>query len=126
MRIVFLVGLGGFVGSAGRYLIQSWISRLLPVAFPYGTLLINLSGCFLIGILEGMLERNPYFPAEWRFFLATGLCGGFTTFSAFSLDAFALARDGQYGAMTLYVTTSVLLGLLATVAAVSLVRWLTV
>lgn len=80
-------------------------------AVPAGTLIVNVLGCFLMGLLAALLAEGPGAGQPWRLFLATGVLGGFTTFSAFSLDALTLWQRGQAGAAALYVAASVLLSL---------------
>ncbi|MGB4398053.1 MAG: fluoride efflux transporter CrcB [Daejeonella sp.] len=118
MRLILLVGLGSFIGGVSRYLISLFIVNRGLIAFPYGTLTVNIVGCFLIGIVYGITERVGM-TNEWRLFLATGILGGFTTFSAFSYESISLLRDGQSGAAFLYVICSVVFGLLATWAGMS-------
>ncbi|MES2874904.1 MAG: fluoride efflux transporter CrcB [Bacteroidota bacterium] len=113
MRIILFIGLGSFIGGISRYLISLYIHSKGFSAFPYGTLTVNILGCFLIGILYGIAEKSGL-PNEWRLFLITGVLGGFTTFSAFSYETISLMRDGQSGAALLYVMGSVIFGLLAT------------
>lgn len=120
MRILFLIGAGGFIGSIARYLAQQGITKILPVVFPYGTFVVNVVGCFLIGVLYALADRSNFLTAEWRFFLVTGFCGGFTTFSTFSMEAYGLMRSEQYLYLTLYVGLSVILGILATFIAIAL------
>lgn len=122
MRILLIIGAGGFLGSVARYLVQQGVSKILPVIFPYGTLAVNLSGCFLIGILYALADRGSLLSPEWRFFLATGLCGGFTTFSTFSYEAYTLLREEQYLFLSLYVSISVVGGIFATFFAITLIR----
>lgn len=112
-KILLLVGCGGFLGSMSRYLCQQVAIKHLPLAFPYGTFLVNILGSFLIGIIYGLSERGGWLTPEWRFFLATGFCGGFTTFSTFSFESLTLMREGNYLNLGLYVALSVILGLAA-------------
>ena len=122
MRILLIIGAGGFLGTIARYLVQQGISKILPVIFPYGTLAVNISGCFLIGVLYALTDRGNLLNPEWRFFLTTGLCGGFTTFSTFSIEAYSLMREGQYLFLSLYVGLSVIVGIFATFLAITLIR----
>jgi fluoride exporter len=122
MKILFLIGTGGFIGSIARYLTQQSISKVLPVIFPYGTLMVNVSGCFLIGIIYALTDRGSLISPEWRFFLATGFCGGFTTFSTFSYESYGLLREGEYMFLSLYVLLSLLLSILATIGGITIIR----
>lgn len=114
MRLLLIVGLGGGLGSIFRYSMQVLVSRQFPILFPLGTLLVNISGCLLIGIFYALAERASWMNPEWKFFLITGICGGYTTFSSFSYESLSLFRHGDYFFFVLYITLSVLLGLLAT------------
>jgi CrcB protein len=114
MKTLLMVGLGSFIGGTGRYLISKTLQQNIVGSFPYGTLTVNVVGCFLIGVVYGWSARNTIDPT-WQLFLATGILGGFTTFSAFSLDTINMMKAGNpYGAI-LYVFLSVLFGLVATV-----------
>jgi CrcB protein len=79
---LLLVGFGGFIGSVGRYLLSGLITKGFPNSFPIGTFTVNVLGCLIIGVIYGISERFGWLTQEWRLFLATGICGGFTTFSA--------------------------------------------
>jgi CrcB protein len=122
MRFLFLIGAGGFLGTIMRYLMQQGITKLIPVIFPYGTLTVNVIGCFLIGIFYAWGDRTEGISPELRFFLTTGFCGGFTTFSAFSFEASQLMREEQYLYVTIYIASSVILGILATFLGIALTR----
>lgn len=122
MRILLIIGAGGFLGSIARYLSQQGISKILPVIFPYGTFTVNIVGCFLIGIFYALADRDNTMTPEWRFFLTTGFCGGFTTFSTFSYEAYNLVREEQYFFLSLYISLSVIIGMLATFLAITLIR----
>ena len=113
-RIVLLVGIGSFIGGVCRYYSQQIITRFLPSPLPYGTLAVNITGCFLIGIIYGLSERGNMLSPEWRLFLATGFCGGFTTFSTFSYESMNLVHDREFLYLALYVGLSVMLGFAAT------------
>jgi CrcB protein len=95
----------------------------LETPFPYGTLTVNILGCFLIGVVFGIADRGTISP-EWRLFLATGVIGGFTTFSAFSYETITLLRSGHLGFALFYVTASVCVGLIATYTGLLTNRWI--
>lgn len=109
----FLIALGGAAGSVLRYLCQKWVSELYRHSFPLGTFLVNIAGCFLIGLFYALSERSQVFSANYRLLLITGFCGGFTTFSTFSFENMSLLRSGDYGYFLLYTLGSVLTGLLS-------------
>lgn len=113
MKIILLIGTGSFIGGVLRYGLTHFIQTKFLSAFPFGTLGVNILGCFAIGLVFGLSERTNMSP-EMRLFLATGICGGFTTFSAFSNETFSLMRDGQLLYASAYITSSVLFGVLAT------------
>ncbi len=121
MKIAFLIGLGSFIGGICRYLSTQFIQNKFLSTFPYGTLWVNITGCFVIGLVFGLSEKTNLSP-EWRLFLATGFCGGFTTFSAFSNETLGLLRDGQFWNAAWYVGASVMLGLIATFAGISIFK----
>jgi fluoride exporter len=122
MKEVLLLGAGGFIGTIMRYSIQQLVHRHLLVVFPLGTFIINITGCLLIGILYGIANRHTWLTPEWRLFLITGLCGGYTTFSAFSYEGLELLRQGNYGYFSMYAILSVVLGILATTAGFALIK----
>ena len=122
MRILLIIGAGGSLGSIARYLSQQGISKVLPVIFPFGTFAVNIVGCFLIGIFYALADRGNAIAPEWRFFFATSFCVGFTTFSTFSYEAFNLLKEEQYFFLSLYTCLSVIIGILATFLAITLIR----
>lgn len=122
MKPIIAIFLGGGIGSVCRYLLGLSITRQLTTAFPAGTFVVNVTGCFLIGLLYGIANRHAWLNVEWRLFLITGICGGYTTFSSFSYEAVSLARQGNYLYFLLYVTLSVVIGLLATVGGAAVAR----
>lgn len=105
------VALGGALGSVARYWTGLWMARLLGEAFPFGTLLINILGSFVIGLFATLTVADGAMPASLnaRLFVMAGICGGYTTFSAFSLQTLALARNGRWDWALAYVTLSLLL-----------------
>jgi fluoride exporter len=110
----FIVGIGGFIGSVLRYYTQAFFRMVIPMAFPYGTFTVNIIGCFIIGIVYALFERGNVLTEDWRLFLATGLCGGFTTFSSFTHESINLIRAGEFLSVSLYISASVVLGIAAT------------
>ena len=121
MKILLLIGTGGFIGSVLRYATSVFIQGKFAAGAPLGTFGVNIIGCLLIGILFQLSERS-LLPDEWRWFLAVGICGGFTTFSTFSTDALLLMKNGQMLSAFLYVAGSVLLGIAATFAGIAIVK----
>ncbi|MEQ8473674.1 MAG: fluoride efflux transporter CrcB [Marinoscillum sp.] len=109
MKGILFVGFGGFIGSISRYLIGEFVIKN-GSHLPLGTLTVNLAGSFLIGILAAWLLKSGH--QQSYFLLATGFCGGFTTFSTFSLESLKLLKDAQYSQYAIYLTISVLGGLI--------------
>ncbi|MCU7694248.1 fluoride efflux transporter CrcB [Haoranjiania flava] len=110
---IFLIGIGSFIGGVCRYMVSVAMQNRLSTILPYGTLVVNVLGCLLIGIVFAFFEKQPS-NQEWKLFLATGVLGGFTTFSAFSNETIILLRNGQLGLAAMYIGASVLSGLAAT------------
>lgn len=121
MKILLLIGTGSFIGGVLRYSLSQFIQTKFLSTFPIGTLVINIIGCFTIGLVFALSERTNMSP-EMRLFLATGICGGFTTFSAFSNETFGLMRDGQLFYASAYITSSILFGVFATFIGYSLLK----
>jgi fluoride exporter len=119
IKQLLLVGLGGMLGSMFRYAATLFIrSPNLPLA----TLTVNITGSFLIGLILGTALKNVSFDHNWRLFLATGLCGGFTTFSAFTAEGIQLLQQQRYSVFLLYFAVSILTGLGATWLGFALTR----
>jgi CrcB protein len=117
-----IVFLGGGIGAAMRHGINLAVARALGTAFPYGTLLINVTGSFIMGLVVAYLAFKGDASQHWRLFLTTGILGGYTTFSAFSLDAALLYERGDVGLAALYVIASVAISIAGLFAALALVR----
>ena len=114
MKALLLVGFGGFLGAISRYKLGVWVAQLIGGGpFPYGTFMVNIVGCLVIGALAGIAERYNAFGFAATLFLFTGLLGGFTTFSSFGLDAVQLLRRGEMLIAATYVAGSVCLGFIA-------------
>jgi fluoride exporter len=121
MRLLLLVGTGSFIGGVCRYLLSTLVQAKTPSGFPYGTLLVNLLGCFLIGVLFALFEKTEV-STETRLLLVTGVLGGFTTFSAFSGETYHLIRSGHFGIALTYVLISVVVGVSLTLAGAWIIR----
>lgn len=107
-----IVGLGGFLGALARYGLGGLVHRQLPLStFPFGTLVVNLLGCFAIGVIAGLAESRQLFGPEFRTFALIGVLGGFTTFSTFGYETFALIRDTEYLRATTNIGLQVIGGL---------------
>jgi CrcB protein len=114
IKTLLLVGAGGFLGSISRFLASRFMQNNYPSAFPFGTLFVNITGCFLLGLIYGISERSSLFNPGWKLFLTVGFCGGFTTFSTFANENLAMLRDGDFFHFLLYTGLSVFLGIAAT------------
>jgi fluoride exporter len=121
-KMFFIVGLGSFIGGGLRFLAQQFITKQFPSPFPYGTMLVNIMGCFIIGLIFALSEKADIISPGMKLFLATGFCGGFTTFSSFSLENYGLLRDGQFLYVFAYVGLSVFIGFLATYLGILLIK----
>ena len=116
MRNLFLVGGGGFLGSVARYYLTGWATQMSHARrFPVGTLVVNLTGCLLIGILAGLAEHAHVLTPAARLFALTGFVGGFTTYSAFAYETYFLGREHLALAGVANVVLQVVLGLGAVV-----------
>ncbi|BCX02082.1 MAG: chromosome condensation protein CcrB [Candidatus Roseilinea sp.] len=111
---ILLVGLGGCIGAVLRYLFSGYVQGVMQnVQFPYGTMVVNLTGCFIIGLLSQLADARGVFTTESRLFVFTGMLGGYTTFSTFANESMNLLRDGQALSTFANVSVQVVLGLLA-------------
>lgn len=123
MKILLAIGIGSFIGGVFRYLAASLIQNRFLSTFPYGTFGVNIIGCFLIGVVYALSDRGNL-NMEWRLFLATGVLGGFTTFSSFSNETVSMLRDAQYWQAFSYITFSIIIGLAATFGGILLIKHL--
>lgn len=114
MTNLLLVGIGGFIGSVLRYVASGWVHQITrSVEFPYGTLVVNLVGCFVIGFLAQLADARGVFTGETRAFVFIGVLGGFTTFSSFGNETMNLLRDGEMLPALANVSAHLVLGLSA-------------
>ena len=112
MYNLLILGLGGFFGAISRYMLSEYVQNLFKqTAFPYGTLAVNILGCFVLGVLTHAAGAKGLLDAQTRLFLMVGFVGAFTTFSTFSLESASLFQSGQNAAGMLNILTSNLLGL---------------
>jgi fluoride exporter len=114
IKTLFIIGSGSFIGGVSRYLTSRFIQNSIISSFPFGTFIVNILGCFLVGFFYGLSERGNLINNEWRMFLTIGFCGGFTTFSTFSSENVSLLRDGNFFYFAIYASLSLFLGLTAT------------
>lgn len=124
IKNLIMVAIGGSAGSVLRYLCQRWVYQFYPHAFPWGTFLVNISGCFLIGIFYSVSEKSNILTPEWRLLLTTGFCGGFTTFSAFAFENLTLFRAGDISYFILYILASIILGIAAVLGGITVIKLL--
>jgi CrcB protein len=123
LRFVLAVGVGAAIGGITRYLVtQLVLDRAGPGTGPYATMFINVSGSFLIGVVIELAQSKTGMPLAWRYFLATGVLGGYTTFSTFSFEALAYWTAGAALSAVLYAAGSVILGIAAAAAGIFAAR----
>uniref|UniRef100_UPI003216FBF6 fluoride efflux transporter CrcB n=1 Tax=uncultured Draconibacterium sp. TaxID=1573823 RepID=UPI003216FBF6 len=122
LRTILIVGAGGFLGSAMRYLVQIFVEKGMSSTFPWGTFVANIAGSFIIGIVFALAQKGNLLGAEWRMFLAVGVCGGFTTFSSFAYNNLNMLKDQAYGQFIWNIGGSLFFGLLAVYLGMILVR----
>jgi CrcB protein len=122
LQLILAVALGGAIGSVARYLVGIGSTKLFGLAFPWGTLIINIVGSFLIGAFAESFALRWDAPQAMRVFLTVGICGGFTTFSTFSLDTYVLIERGELWPAAAYIIGSVALSIGAMVAGLHFIR----
>ncbi len=113
VKSVIIVGLGGFIGTVARFLISRYFQVHVNSVFPWGTFVVNIAGSLLIGFILGLSELGEFLSPETRLFLTLGICGGLTTFSTFSNDAFILVKEQDWIRFIIYASLSFFIGLLA-------------
>ena len=113
IKSILIAGTGGFIGTVLRFLVARYFQENTFSLFPWGTFTVNIVGSLLIGIFYGMSERGNLLSPEVRVFLTVGICGGFTTFSSLTNDAFMLLQEKEWLKLSLYASLSFFLGLVA-------------
>ena len=118
------IALGAVAGASARYFLSGSIAKLLPSSFPYGTLIINITGSLLLGFFIASTSERVLLDPRWRLLIAIGFCGSYTTFSSYAFETFALVEQGQWLLVGLNVIASNLLCLVSVLTGVALARWL--
>lgn len=113
MQNFFIIGLGGFIGAIARYTVSLWIGQKWGRSFPLGTFTVNISGCFLIGLLMPILTERFLINPQWRLFLTVGFLGAYTTFSTFEYETGNLLKDGELAIAMMNIMFSVVVGFAA-------------
>jgi CrcB protein len=113
IKNILIIGTGGFIGSVARYFVSMLNLNINFFSIPVGTLIVNITGSFIIGLLTGISEKSDLLSLEWRLFLMVGLCGGFTTFSSFTNENLMLLHNGLFLSILLYTGLSIFLGFIA-------------
>ncbi|HEY8782530.1 MAG TPA: fluoride efflux transporter CrcB [Mucilaginibacter sp.] len=121
-KTIVYVAVGSAIGGVGRFLLQQFIQKRVDSTFPYGTLFVNLLGCFIIGIVAGLADKGNILSPQGRIFLAAGICGGFTTFSSFINENHSMLQDGELLNTFTYIAVSVIVGLIATTLGILLIK----
>lgn len=120
LKSLLIVGTGSFIGGAMRYLLSIYIKNMYAQTFPWGTLVVNLLGCFVFGIIFALFSKHNSTDNTFCLFLTTGICGGFTTFSTFANESVQMIQNGNIGEFIGYVATSVIVG----IALIALGYWI--
>ncbi len=121
-----LVGFGSFLGGGTRYLVSAALQPWSFFQLPVGTFAVNIIGCFVLGLISGVSMQSSWLSPAARLILTTGFCGGFTTFSTFMKENSALLQDGHHLSLSIYIVSSLLVGLLAYIAGLQMARVVTV
>ena len=111
IKSVLIVGIGSFIGGTLRYLISTLFKQYCTQGFPWGTLLVNLMGCFIFGAIFALFSKYSSTSHPWCLLLTTGLCGGFTTFSTFAYESVLMLQQGNLSGFISYVATSLIAGI---------------
>ncbi|HNX54891.1 MAG TPA: fluoride efflux transporter CrcB [Prolixibacteraceae bacterium] len=124
LRTILIVGFGGFIGTIARFLVAKYFQESVVSVFPWGTFVVNIVGCFVIGLIYGLTEKGDFLTPDFRLFLTVGFCGGFTTFSSLANDAFLLMRQEEWFRFAIYTSFSFFIGLLAVYAGRILLKFI--
>ena len=120
LKSLLIVGTGSFIGGAMRYLLSTYIKNMYGQTFPWGTLVVNLLGCFVFGIIFALFSKHNSTYNTFCLLLTTGICGGFTTFSTFANESVQMIQNGNIGEFIGYMATSVIVG----IALIALGYWI--
>ena len=123
IRLILIVGTGGFIGTIARFFANELMKKITSINFPLATLFVNILGCLIIGVIYGLIDKGKFHEPEFRLFLTTGICGGFTTFSAFSVENIIMIRNGEFLNVFAYLAISILFGFAATYLGMIAVNW---
>ncbi len=124
MRAYAWISLGAIAGAGLRYFLSRWIARLTSAAFPYGTLIINVSGSLILGFFLTWTTERVLADPRWRLLVAIGFCGSYTTFSSYAFETMAYVEQGHWTLLAANVVSNNLLSLAAVIAGAALARWL--
>lgn len=122
LRTLFLVAIGGGIGSVFRYLTSFVVAKFYSNSFPLATFIINSIGCLLIGLLYGYFQKNQVANSNFQLLLITGFCGGLTTFSAFGLENYSLFTSNNVPLALVYIGMSIFVGILAVWLGISIIK----
>jgi CrcB protein len=121
-RSLLLVAIGSCIGGVSRFLCQQFIQKHFPSSIPFGTLSVNIIGCFIIGVIYGLANKNNILSPELRIFIATGFCGGYTTFSSFAYENISLIQEGEFYYTGVYILLSLIIGFAAVYAGILITK----
>ncbi len=124
MKEALMVGIGGFFGANARYLVSSWVAKRLDPSLPWGTLLVNLTGSFIIGLFLAWTTERVLVDPAYRLLMAVGFCGAYTTFSSYAFETVRLIEQGHYLSAFGNFLTNNFLALFGVIAGIAIARWI--